>query len=67
MFLLVTTFVDASKNLSKQIEILIGSDYYYYSFVFGEVLKDKFNEPVAINSLFGWILSERFDNPTSVN
>ena len=57
---------DTSKNLNKRIEILIGSDY-YYSFVFGEVLKGKINEPVAINSLLGWILSGRFNNPTSVN
>ena len=45
---------------------MIGSDY-CYSFIFGEVLKEEVNEPVAINSLFGWILSGRFDNPTSVN
>ena len=59
--------VGTSKYLNKRIKILIGSDYYYYSFVFGEVLKDKVNEPVAINSLFGWILSRRFDKPTSIN
>ena len=57
---------DTSKNLNKGIEILIGSDY-YYNFVFGEVLKRKVNEPVAINSLIGWILSGRFDYPTSAN
>ena len=55
-----------SKNLNKQIQILIGSDY-CYSFIFGEVLKEEVNEPVAISSLFGWILSGCFDNPTSVN
>ena len=35
--------------------------------MFGEVLRGKVNEPVAINFLLGWILSGRFDNPTSVN
>ena len=45
---------------------MIGSDY-FYSFVFGEVLKGKVNEPVAINSLFGWILFGRCDQSTSVN
>ena len=39
-----------SKDLNKRIEILIGTDYYYYSFVFGEVSKGKVNEPVTINS-----------------
>ena len=57
---------DTSRNLNKQIEILIGSDY-YYSFIFGEVLKDDVNGPVAINSLFGRILFGRFDSPTSDN
>ena len=38
-----------------------------FSFVFGEVLKGKVKEAVAINSLFGWISSRRFDQPTSVN
>ena len=57
---------DPPKNLNKRIEILIGSDY-YYSLVFGEVLKGKVNEPVAISSLSGWIFSGRFNNPTSVN
>ena len=46
---------------------MIGTDYYYYSFVFGEVSKGKVNEPVTINSLFGLILSGRFDNSTSVD
>ena len=57
---------DNPKNLNKQIEILIESDC-YYTFVLGEVLKGKVNEPVAINFLYRWILSRRFHNPTSVN
>ena len=57
---------DTSKYLNKRIEILIGIDY-YCSFVFGEVLKGKVNEPVVISSLFGWILSGHFDKATSVN
>ena len=45
------SLADTSKDKNKEIDILIGADY-YYRFIYG-----KQNEPIALESVFGWILT----------
>ena len=47
---------DKSTDGRKAIEILVGLDY-YFEFITGEVIKCKYDEPVALKSSFGYILS----------
>ena len=44
-----------AENSHDEIDILIGSDY-YYDIVIGEILREE-GGPVAVNSKFGWVLS----------
>ena len=48
--------VDTWKDKNKKIDILIGADY-YYRFIYGNVIRGKSNEPIALESVFGWILN----------
>ena len=47
---------DDSQDGNKKVDILIGKDYYYH-FIYGNVIKGKLDEPVALESCFGWIIS----------
>ena len=57
---------DKSVDGNKEIEILIGLDY-YYQFIMGKVIKGNIGEPIAIDSCFGWILSGQYKNHSFVN
>ena len=57
---------DKSADGSKTIEILVGLDY-HFEFITGEIVKDKFGEPVALKSSFGYILSRQYKNHSTVN
>ena len=50
---------DSSDKEIKDIEILIGLDY-YYQIVTVEIIRGKNNEPTALGSMFGWVLSGNF-------
>ena len=48
-----------------EIDVLIGSDYYYRFFT-GKIIKgDQENGPVALKSIFGWVLSGSYGNGRS--
>ena len=53
--------VTDAHNSNIDIDILIGSDY-YYDFITGEIIRGE-GGPVAINSVFGWLVS----GPTKEN
>lgn len=46
---------DSSENSVKNVQMLIGLDY-YYAFISHEIIKGKMNEPIAVKSILGWIL-----------
>ena len=46
----------AATGSSDDIELLIGSDF-YWAFVTGNVRLDKVGEPVGVESKFGWLLN----------
>ena len=51
--------VDSSDKEIKDLEFLIGLDY-YYQIVTGEIIREKNNEPIVLGSIFGWVLSGNF-------
>ena len=55
------SLADTSKDKNKEIDILIGADY-YYRFIYG-----KQNEPIALESVFGWILTGYYEYFSSSN
>ena len=56
---------DSSNTVTKNINILIGLDYYL--FVTGDIMRAEHNEPIALNSTFGWILFGTFVETTQAN
>ena len=48
-------FADSMEVSEKQIDLLIGADYYYH-FITGEIIKGH-SGPVAVSSKLGWLLS----------
>ena len=54
------------QKVKKKIDILIGAEH-YYRFIFGNVIRGKVNEPIAIESVFGWVLSGYYDSIFSSN
>ena len=46
----------ADTDSSDDIELLIGSDF-YWAFVTGNVRLGKLGEPVGVESTFGWLLN----------
>ena len=56
-----------SNETCLKIDILVGLDY-YYNFIFGNVIRGKPNEPIALESTLGWIISGpySFNNSTNV-
>ena len=60
-------FADFTNFETKNIDVLIGLDY-YYNFILGNIRRRNTNEPVAIQSTLGWILSGHYQNNiTNVN
>ena len=57
---------DCSRDGNKKIDVLIGADV-YYRFMYGNVIRGKTNEPIAIVSCFGWVLTGFFESMSSVN
>ena len=47
---------DTSEDKNKKMDILIGA-YYYYQFIYRNVIRGKQNEPIALESVSGWILT----------
>ena len=56
---------DSSEKENKNIDILIGLDY-YYQLVTGEIIRGEINEPVALNTVFGWVIGGEFQNTSRV-
>jgi hypothetical protein len=48
-------FADEINGASETIDILLGTDYYYYEVVTGEIIKGEMG-PTAIQSKFVWLL-----------
>ena len=55
------TLADSSPDGKKNIEILVGADY-YYRFIYGNIIRGKVDEPVAVESCLGWLVSDYFEN-----
>ena len=49
------------QKVKKKIDILIGAEH-YYRFIFGNVIRGKVNESIAIESVFGWVLTGYYDS-----
>ena len=56
---------DSSINSVKSVDLLIGLDF-YYSFITGESIRGKANEPIAIKSTLGWVICGTFENSNGV-
>ena len=56
-----------SMESSVNIDVLIGL-YNYYNFIYGTVIRGKYNDPIASESTLGWIISGPYsiDNETNV-
>ena len=52
---------DSPSKSNKKIDILIGAEHYYI-FIFGNVIRAKVNEPIAIESVFGWVVNGYYDS-----
>ena len=63
--LFLADFSDGEKEGKKQIDILIGLDY-YYNFMTGEVMNSKKEHVKAIGSHCGWIICGRFETQTDM-
>ena len=58
---LADCYITNEHNSNTDIDILIGSDY-YFDLITGEIVRGE-KGPVAINSVFGWLVS----GPTKEN
>ena len=56
---------DFSINSVKSVDLLIGLDF-YYSFITGESIRGKANEPIATKSILGWLICGTFENSHDV-
>ena len=45
----------------KKGDILIGADN-YYRFIYGNIIRGKIHELVAVESSFGWLVTAYFEN-----
>ena len=46
------SLADPSNSKNRTIDIFIGAEH-YYRFIYGNVIRGKINEPIAVESLFG--------------
>ena len=60
------SLADSSNSKNRTIDILIGAEH-YYRFVYGNVIRGKINEPIAVKSLFGWVLTGFYDKISTAN
>ena len=56
-----------SMESSLNIDVLMGLDN-YYNFIYGTVIRGKYNDSIALDSILGWIISGPYsiDNETNV-
>ena len=40
---------------------------HYYRFIYGNVIRGKINEPIAVESLIGWVLTDYYDKISTTN
>ncbi|CAB3979174.1 PREDICTED: uncharacterized protein LOC107346460, partial [Paramuricea clavata] len=52
--------IGPESNIGSEVDILIGSDYYWH-FLNGDIRRGELG-PVAVNSMFGWVLSGPVDD-----
>ena len=50
-----------SSDGKKRIDNLIGADNYYH-FIYGNIIRGKIHEPVAVESSFRWLVTGYFEN-----
>ena len=57
---------DLSNSKNRTIDILVGAEH-YYRFIYGNVIRGKVNEPIAVESLFRWVLTLYYDTISTTN
>ena len=57
---------DSSNSKNRTIDILVGAEH-YYRFIYGNVIRGKVNDPIAVESLFRWVLTLYYNTISTTN